>query len=146
MNTSRTPRRLVRGVVAAVAMITLLAGCLSTSQQTALNALNRDRKSYGLATLRTNSTIQKKAQAWAEQLARDNYLHHSVLTSGVPSCWRSLGENVGYGGSIGQIEVAYMNSPLHRANILNRSYTMSGVGVASRGNRIFTAQVFMGGC
>ena len=146
MNTRLTSRKIVRGVAAAVAMVTLLSGCLSSQQTSAMDAMNRDRKAYGRHTLSINSTIQRKAQAWAEQLARDNYLHHSTLTAGVPSCWRSLGENVGYGGSISAIEKAYMNSPAHRSNILNAGYTTVGIGVATRGSRIFTVQVFMSGC
>src|SRR3954449_10398714 len=93
-------RSTLRAVAAVVVMVTLLAGCLNSQQQSAMNAMNKDRKAYGLRSLGGNTTIQRKAQAWAEQLARDNYLHHSTLTSGVPSCWRSLGENIGYGGSI----------------------------------------------
>ena len=146
MNERRTPQRLLRGVVAAVAMITLLAGCLSPEQDTALNALNKDRRAYGLSTLKTNMALQNKAQAWAERLARENRLFHSNLTSGAPACWRGLGENVGYGGSIGQVQSAYMQSPKHKANITNGSYTSVGVGVATNGSRVFTVQVFMSGC
>ena len=136
----------MRGVAVSVGMITLLAGCLSPQQDTALSALNKDRRANGRGTLVPNGVLQAKAQAWAEQIARDGYLHHSVLTNNVPSCWRGLGENVGYGGSIDEIEVAYMHSPPHRRNILNGTYTAAGIGVAQNGGRVYTVQVFMSGC
>ena len=53
---------------------------------------------------------------------------------------------MGYGNSVAQVEAAYMQSAPHRANILNRGYTTVGVGVARRGDRVFTVQEFMSGC
>ena len=133
-------------MAASIGMITLLAGCLSPQQDTALQALNNDRSANGLRSLSPQGQLQAKAQAWAERLARDNRLYHSTLTDGVPGCWTGLGENVGYGGSIDMIENAYMHSPPHRANILNGNYTQAAVGVATNGDRTFTVQEFMSGC
>src|SRR5689334_3477368 len=127
-----SPRSVVRAVAGLALVVTLLAGCLNSQQQTSFNLMNRDRKAHGLSSLGSQTSMQSKAQKWAEQLARDNYLHHSTLTSGAPSCWRSLGENIGYGGSLSAVEAAFMNSAPHRANILNGRYTKGGVGVAWR--------------
>lgn len=143
---SKLGPRTLKSVALMVGLILLMTGCLSAEQDTALQALNNDRVDNGRSELVTDGTLQAKAQAWAEKLARDGYLHHSVLTDGAPSCWRGLAENVGYGGSIQQIQDAYMRSPGHRKNILNGSYTKVGVGVASKGDRIYTTQVFMFGC
>jgi uncharacterized protein YkwD len=127
-------------------LVALLAGCLSPQQQTGLNALNADRIANGRAGLMPDGYLANKAQAWADQLARDGYLHHSSLPAGVPNCWTELGENVGYGGSIAAVENAYMHSAPHRANILNGAFTKGAVGVAIAGGRVYTVQEFMAGC
>jgi len=44
------------------------------------------------------------------------------------------------------IERAYMASPGHRANILNGNFNRAAVGVAHRGNQVFTVQVFLQSC
>jgi uncharacterized protein YkwD len=146
MNTKRSTPRIARLGAMVVVLVAILAGCLNPQQEEGLNRLNGDRRAHGLRSVQTHSQLQRKAQAWAEKLARENRLYHSRLTDGVSARWCSLGENVGYGGSIASIEKAYMNSPGHRANILNGKFTHAGVGVARNGNRIFTVQVFMQSC
>ena len=89
---------------------------------------------------------QRKAQAWAEKLARENKLYHSTLPDGIKVKWCSIGENVGYGPSVPAIEDAYMKSPGHKANIMNTKWNGVGVGYATNGNRIFTVQVFIKTC
>lgn len=124
----------------------LLTACFSSAQQDVLIALNADRRANSLRALPNHSDLDRKAQAWAEKLARDGSLSHSNLRDGVPSCWRSLGENVGYGSSIEAVERAYMTSPAHRVNILNSKWDYVGVGAAQGGGRWYTVQVFMQGC
>jgi hypothetical protein len=58
------------------------------------------------------------------------------------SNWRWVGENVGYGPDWRTVETAFMNSPGHRANILDRDYSQIGIGVVISGNRIWITQVF----
>ena len=132
--------------VVAVALALMLTACLSSGQTSVQNELNADRKAYGLRALPTHDSLNRKAQAWAEKIARDGRLSHSVLSSGAPSCWRSLGENVGYGPSVAAVEDAYMKSSGHRANILSSKWNYVGVGYAKAGSRVYTVQVFMQGC
>ncbi|HEV2764235.1 MAG TPA: CAP domain-containing protein, partial [Pyrinomonadaceae bacterium] len=62
--------------------------------------------------------------------------------------WRMFGENIaynqGYEDPAAFAVERWMLSPKHRSNILSRSYTMTGLGVA-RGSdgRIYFTQVFM---
>jgi uncharacterized protein YkwD len=140
------PRPAIKVAALAVAIVLVVSGCISSGQTQVQNELNTDRKAHGLASLPTHSQLNAKAQAWAEKLARDGKLSHSDLSSGVPSCWRSLGENVGYGASAAAVEDAYMNSSGHRANILQSKWKYVGVGWAQAGNRVYTVQVFMQGC
>ena len=92
------------------------------------------------------SSAQAKAQAWAERLASDGYLHHSNLTDGIHVRWCSLGENVGMGPTVTAVEQAYMASSGHRANILATRWNGVGVGYAKRGNTVYTVQVFIKTC
>lgn len=124
----------------------LLTACLPAAPQDVLNALNADRRANSLRALPDHSALDDKAQAWAEKLARDGRLSHSNLSHGAPSCWRSLGENVGYGSSIEAVERAYMSSSPHRANILASKWDYVGVSAAQSGGRWYTVQVFMQGC
>jgi uncharacterized protein YkwD len=130
-----------------VAAVLVLSACFFTAgQQEAYVALNNDRAAHGLAPVFPHGELIAKAQAWADKLAQDNGLSHSTLTSGIPGCWRALGENVGYGSSVGGVQDAFMASSTHRANILNGAYGYAGTGVAYRGDRVFVVQVFMQGC
>ncbi len=133
-------------VALAVVLAVVLTACLSGGQQSVADEMNADRRENGRRTLATHDALNRKAQAWAEKLARDNALSHSTLSSGLPSCWRGVGENVGFGSSIPAVQAAYMKSAGHRKNILDTTWDFVGVGSATRGSRVFTVQVFMRGC
>lgn len=136
-------RRLI-GILAAAVALTVVTGACTPQQNEALTLINNSRSSARLNTLAWDGTLAAKAQSWAEYLAKQGKLSHSNLASGVPSGWKLLGENVGYGGSISEVHSAYMKSPGHKANILNSKFTHVGTGVAKASNgRIYTVHVFM---
>jgi uncharacterized protein YkwD len=143
-----SPKVRRRAVLAALSMalVLLLTACLSSGQAAVADEMNADRRAHGLRSLPTHDQLNRKAQAWAEKLARDGRLSHSSLSAGVPSCWRGLGENVGYGSSAAAVQDAYMRSSGHRANILATRWKWVGVGYAKAGSRVYTVQVFMQGC
>jgi uncharacterized protein YkwD len=124
----------------------LLTGCLKATQNQVLSELNADRSALKLRTLPTQADAQRKAQAWAEKLARENTLYHSKLSDGIGVKWCSLGENVGYGPNVPAIQDAYMASPGHRANIVSTKWNGVGVGYATNGKKVFTVQVFIKTC
>jgi uncharacterized protein YkwD len=140
------PRRSVQAAGLALVLVLVLAGCMSDGQTAVQKEMNADRTAHGLRALPTHQQLNAKAQAWAEKIARDGKLSHSNLSSGVPSCWRSLGENVGYGSSAASVQDAYMKSEDHKNNILASKWSYVGVGYAKGGNRVYTVQVFMQGC
>ena len=135
--------RLAAAVLLVLVMGTALTSCRSSEQARVAELVNQSRAQYGRSYLRDNLQLDQKAQAWAEYLASLNTLKHSNLPSGITYQWRSLAENVGYGGSIEQVHSAYMNSAGHRANILDPRWNYMGTGVAWRGSRVFTVHVFM---
>ncbi|MFM7068482.1 MAG: CAP domain-containing protein [Actinomycetes bacterium] len=140
----------VAALLAVVSFSTVLTSCETTSTDRAqvFNLVNKSRAAAGLRPLRANTTLDMKADNWAQKLRSACKIWHSKLSDGAPSNWVILGENVGEGASISVVPKAYMDSPGHRANILDRRFTQIGTG-AVWGNcggyrRVFTVQVFMG--
>ncbi len=58
--------------------------------------------------------------------------------------WRSIGENVGYGGSVDQVHSMFMASGTHRATILSGSYSEVGIGVVVSGGVVWITMDFVG--
>lgn len=147
----RPPRWLA--VIIAVCAVGVLSGTLTSCETTPADRaavrdlINASRAAAGLPALRENATLNVKADRWAQTMRNECRIWHSHLADGAPPEWRKLGENVGMGGSIQQIHVAYMNSPGHRANILDASFNQVGTAAVwgtCRGFRtVFTVHVFM---
>ncbi|MCB1270919.1 MAG: CAP domain-containing protein [Microthrixaceae bacterium] len=144
----RLQRRLALALVALLA-VGLLGACESNrSEQNAVrNHVNASRAEAGLPPLRENLALDVKADAWAQQLRNSCRIWHSRLADGAPPNWRKLGENVGMGGNVSQIHTAYMNSPGHRANVLDPSFDQIGTaavwGNCNGYRTLFTVHVFM---
>ncbi|MGH8975924.1 MAG: CAP domain-containing protein [Acidimicrobiia bacterium] len=104
---------------------------------------NVDRTAAGLAALATAPDLQSFAQRRAEEMARANKLWHTSNLGTQVANWQRVGENVGRGPSLRDIQTAFMNSPSHRENILHPAFTQIGVGVASDGGQlIYVAVIF----
>lgn len=146
MSSIASPKHRTVVLATLLCAMALLTGCLRATQNQVLTELNSDRSALRLRTLPTQADAQRKAQAWAEKLARENTLYHSTLSDGIKVKWCSLGENVGYGPNVPAIQDAYMASPGHRANIVNTKWNGVGVGYATNGKKVFTVQVFIKTC
>jgi hypothetical protein len=55
----------------------------------------------------------------------------------------SIGENVGMGGAVGQVNDAFMNSPHHRDNILDTGFNQVGIGVIVSGGTVYVTEDFV---
>ena len=109
-------------------------------------ALTNDaRASRGIGRLAVHSELTAVARRWSAKMAADNRLSHNPnLAREVTADWEKLGENVGTGDNAPQIHSAFMNSPAHRANILDGDFTHVGIGVERSGDgRIWVTEVFM---
>jgi uncharacterized protein YkwD len=123
------------------------ADATTTSSERALASLmNRARTSHGRAAFGLSSTLSNYARRHSATMASKNRLYHNpYLATWLRNIsWRILGENVGYGGSVRQVYVAFMNSPGHRANILDRRFRSVGVGVVVRNGRTWVTVIFKG--
>lgn len=136
----RAPRRLV--AVAAVAMgLVLLTGCLSEQGQQSFDLLNAERRAHGLHEFVNDAELNTRAQQWADHLAAQGSLSHSSME--IPPGATRVAENVAYSGSIERSHTNLMNSPGHRANILDGRMTRVGIGVTtSPDGRVWLVQLF----
>jgi hypothetical protein len=76
-------------------------------------------------------------------MARTDDLYHNPNLGSAVRNWQAVGENVGRGGDVPSLHQAFMNSPSHRANILDRDFTEVGVGTYVDGNGIlWVTEVF----
>jgi uncharacterized protein YkwD len=137
----RLDHRLARRCAKLVTALSLTVAALGASTALATPALaspagdlaaatNAARAAAGLPALQRNAQLDAVAQAWAQHLASTNVLAHNPSLRSQVSNWSVLGENVGRAGDIPSVQRAFMNSPEHRANILDPRYTQMGVGAA----------------
>ncbi|MDU0200869.1 MULTISPECIES: CAP domain-containing protein [Paenibacillus] len=108
----------------------------SQSAQQVLDLVNQERTKAGLNSLSLNSSLSKVAMAKAQDMYNNNYFDHQSPTYGSPFdmmtafgvTYNSAGENIAKGQtSPTEVMNQWMNSPGHRANILNSSYTQIGI-------------------
>jgi hypothetical protein len=91
--------------------------------------INAARASAGLPGYSVAGDLTAIAEQHSAAMAASQTLYHNPdLTTEVQN-WQSVGENVGFGPSVSDINTAFLNSPEHRANILDAHYTQVGVGV-----------------
>jgi hypothetical protein len=98
--------------------------------------MNAARQANGLAPYSVASDLTSVARNHSAQMASSQTLYHNPsLTSQVQN-WQAVGENVGEGPTVSDIHNAFMQSPEHRANILDHDFTQVGVGVSVDKNGI----------
>ncbi len=112
-------------------------------------ATNGSRLNNGVHKAYIHYTMSKLARQHSIAMANKGYIFHtsnpsSFYLKGVR--WSTWGENVGVtGGTIGGLENAFMKSPDHRANILNRSFHRVALGTYRDANGYLWVTVFFYG-
>lgn len=87
-----------------------------------ISLVNGERSANGLAALSLNSMLSAGAETWSRYLATSGTWGHSS-----DPVWENIA--AGY-SSPAAVVAGWMNSPGHRANILNASLTQVGAGYA----------------
>jgi len=112
------------------------SGNNSGYEQQVLDLVNQERQKAGLNSLTMDSRLSKVAMDKAQDMYNNNYFDHQSPTYGSPFdmmnsngiTYNSAGENIAKGQtSPTEVMNQWMNSPGHRANILNSSYTKIGI-------------------
>lgn len=119
------------------------SGALSQYEQEVVNLVNQQRAKHGLQPLKVATNLSKMADVKAADMRDHNYFSHTSPTYGSPFdmmkqfgiSYSYAGENIAAGQRTPQeVMNAWMNSPGHRANILNSHYTYIGVGYVQGGS------------
>lgn len=116
-----------------------------------VSLVNKHRTAAGLAPLSYSNTSLMNA---ASKRATEQATLYSHTRPDGTSCftvldeygisYRRAGENIAMGQtSAAEVVEDWMNSPGHRENIMNPDFTHIGVGVYSKGNRMYWAQMFV---
>jgi uncharacterized protein YkwD len=117
--------------------------------------LNYERALHRLPALRPHPALARAAAAHSRDMAARRYFSHNTLGGGSFSTrikaaryvssggsW-AVGENLAWGtgelSTAASIVKGWMNSPGHRANVLDREFREVGVGVVRGGKVIYTA-------
>jgi uncharacterized protein YkwD len=120
----------ITGVVAVAAPSAAFADSTYSMEAQFIAKMNAARQANGQAPYSVSSDLTAIARSHSANMASKNSLYHNPsLTSEVQN-WQAVGENVGEGGTVSDIHTAFMNSPEHRANILDHDFTQVGVGVS----------------
>ncbi|MBR2342621.1 MAG: LysM peptidoglycan-binding domain-containing protein [Clostridia bacterium] len=108
-----------------------------------IRLVNAERAKRGLKALSYDWQVARVARYKSEDMRDRGYFSHTSPTYGSPFemlksfgiAYRSAGENIarGYKSPAAVVE-GWMNSPGHRANILNSSFTHIGVGYVADGS------------
>ena len=123
----------------------------SSAEKQIFDQLNQERQNAGLSALEWNDRVAEAARSHAEALSQNSELAHQY--TGEPSLTARLAatgirftqaaENVARTEFVEDVHLSLMNSPGHRANILNPGYNAAGIGVVERAGRIYVAQDFI---
>jgi uncharacterized protein YkwD len=146
--------RLVRRAAASIALVTAAVGATvamsgmsspasaATSTTTLENQvrtlINQQRVAHQCRSLTMNETLRTAARAHSADMAAHNNFSHSgtngstfVQRAAEAGYTRAMAENIAWGFRTPAAVVdAWMNSPVHRTNILNCAEHTSGIGLA----------------
>jgi uncharacterized protein YkwD len=125
-------------------------------EQRLFAGINEERSARQLPALRWNSRIAEQARQHSSRMLHHHFLSHHDPELGGPGdrlstagiAWRACAENIyqefGHSDPVRSAIQSWMQSPGHRQNLLGRTYTHTGIGVAlsPQGDLIVT-QIFV---
>ncbi len=113
----------------------------SADEAAMLKLINHERTSRGIAPLAANPTAQTVARAYSKRMLAEGYFSHidpdghnpfdRMRAGGVT--FGAAGENLALAPTLDLAHQGLMNSPGHRANILNPTYRTVGIGIMNAG-------------
>lgn len=109
---------------------------------------NQERAKAGVPPLKWNNNLALSARLHSNEMARHNQLSHQFSDEAELGArlaqqgarFDANAENVGYAGSADELHSGWMNSPPHRANMLNPRYDQMGIGITRVGERLYATQ------
>lgn len=152
-NTNTVPPSNVPKPTAAPAPTAAPNANATAQAQRMLSLINAERSKAGAGALSLDAQVSKVAQLKAQDMVDKGYFDHNSPTYGSPFdmmkkfgvSFRTAGENLAGNQNVDSAHNALMNSPGHRANILNTSFNKIGLGIVNSPvyGKIFV-QMFIG--
>lgn len=103
------------------------AAAITPMEKRLVGKINDARAEQGVRKVRLLLSIQRPADRWASHLIRADAFHHGRLAAGTS-------ENIAWGTcgwlSVRRMVQMWLDSPPHRANLLDRSARYVGPGMA----------------
>ncbi|WP_028306655.1 CAP domain-containing protein [Desulfitibacter alkalitolerans] len=125
---------------------------LTADEQKMLNLVNQERARAGLPALKVHTELVKLARLKSQDMINNRYFSHQSPVYGSPFdmmrsagiSYTRAGENLAGASTVERAHTNLMNSPGHRANILNKDFTHIGIGIVDGGpyGKMFT-QMFI---
>lgn len=126
------------------------AQAASVAEQYLFQAANAERTARGLPALRWDSALYSSAYEHARQMAARASISHQY--AGEPELaergksagarFSIISENVAEASTAVRIHDAWMNSPGHRANLLDPQVDAVGISVRQRGGQLYAVEDF----
>jgi len=115
-----------------------------------LEAANRDRASAGLRPLQWDMSLAAAARQHAQRMAQANTLSHQFpgeppmqqRATQAGARFSLIAENVAEGPNAAHLHQQWMNSPPHRANLLDPELNAVGIAVVQSGGTFFAVEDF----
>lgn len=123
----------------------------SAQERIAGNLLNSDRAAYGLPALTLDPALCRIARIKSQDMRDNQYFAHTSPTYGdvremlsrFGYSYAAAGENIAHHATVEKSQAALISSPGHRKNILSRSFTRVGIGVAlDQNGYVYLTQIF----
>ncbi|MGE5390122.1 MAG: CAP domain-containing protein [Deltaproteobacteria bacterium] len=122
----------------------------SSMQQEMLGYINAERAKVNAPALILDQKLSDGAYVKSKDMALNNYFSHTSPTYGSPFdmmkslgiTYRAAGENIAKHTSVKGAHDAFMDSPGHKANILNTSFKKIGLGFYTYGHYLYVTQWF----
>ena len=150
---SRAAASLIMGLLVMGLLAFLAAQAQSGASASELQlfaSVNRARRAQGLPALRWNDALAAAARRHAGIMAQRGSAQHAfageptlasrVTQAGARFVW--LSENVIQGSGVAAVQAEFLNSPNHRANMLDADMDSIGIGIVERGGQLFAVEDF----
>jgi uncharacterized YkwD family protein len=114
---------------------------LTEAESEMIRLINEERIKLGLLPYEIDMALMRVARIKAADLVANNYFSHNSPVYGSPFemlssfmiSYTTAGENIAGNSTLNKAHDALMNSPSHKANILNDNFTNIGVAIVDDG-------------
>jgi hypothetical protein len=117
----------------------------AADEQAFVTKINQLRAEHGLRPLTVNGELTTIGRRWAGKMAAAGQISHNKnFPNEVTQDWEKLGENVGVGSNVDELHAAFVKSPAHFRNLVDKDFTHIGVGVVyAEDGSLYTSHQFM---